>query len=70
MKEIKISDQPRLLNELVEAISQAAGASGQLIHTMNDPRWMVIREALDLTKEGVLKLATFAASKVTAVRPS
>lgn len=70
MKNIAISDQPRILNELVESLGQAAGAAGQLIHTMSDPRWMVIRESLDLAKEGVLKVATFAASKVTAVRPS
>lgn len=68
MKELKVSDQPRLLNELVQALSQAAGGASQLIHQMQDPRWMMIREAIELTQEGVLEVATFA-TKLSIIKP-
>lgn len=59
---------PQLLNELVESITQAAGACSQLIHVHQDPRWMTIREMLDLFKEGIVGAATFQASKVSIKR--
>lgn len=67
---IDVSSQPVLLNQLVEALNQAAGGASQLIHTMSDPRWMIIRDSIELTKEGVLEIATFAASKITTIRPA
>lgn len=62
-----IENQPKLLKELSDSLSQAEGSASQLIHSMQDPRWIFIREALDLTKEGVMKLATFEASKSLAI---
>jgi hypothetical protein len=49
--------QPEMLKEMVESLSQAEGAASQLIHMLQDPRFMVIRESLQLAKEGVLMLA-------------
>ena len=70
MKDIKVSDQPRMLNELAEALGQASGGCSQLIHQMNgDPRWMILRQAIDLSREGIMQLATFHASKITPVKP-
>lgn len=68
MKELSLADQPRLLNQLIEALGQASGAAGQILHVHQDPRWFMIRDALDLAKEGVTGVATFAATKMT-VRP-
>lgn len=46
--------QTEILREMVEGITQASGASSQLIHALHDPRFMTIRQALDLMKEGLL----------------
>ena len=70
MKKNVVTDQPILLNQLVESLGQAAGGASQLIHTIRDPRFIVIREAIELAKEGVLQLATFQARKVTYIKPS
>lgn len=67
---IDISEQPVLLNQLVEALNQAAGGASQLIHAMQDPRWLMVRDMIELTKHGALDQATFAASKITAIKPS
>lgn len=66
---LKIHDQPRLLSELLEGITQAEGACSQLIHAMQDPRFMVMRHALELTKEGIIEVATFNA-RLTSARPN
>lgn len=67
MTDIKISEQPRILNELAQALGQAIGGASQLIHLRYDPRWMIIREALELAKEGIMAKASFDAAKVIAV---
>lgn len=68
MKNINIADQPRLLKDLCDALTQASGAASQLTHTMTDPRWMIIREAIDLTKEGIVEVITFQSSKSVITR--
>lgn len=59
MTEPNISDSPRLMIELVESIQQASGACSQLLHHLQNPGFIPMREALDLTKEGVAKVARF-----------
>lgn len=68
MKNIDIADQPKLLKDLCDSLTQASGAASQLTHTMQDPRWMILREAIDLTKEMVIHQITFAASKTIITR--
>lgn len=63
MKNINIADQPAILKKLLDSLTQASGAASQLTHTMSDPRWMIIREAIDLTKEGIVEAITFQAKK-------
>ena len=70
MPEIKISDQPKLLDDCLEGLRQAAGGASQLAHSQRDPRWLFIRELIECTQGAVLEQATFAASKITTVRPS
>ena len=70
MSQIDVSSQPVLLNQLIESLNQSIGGCGQLVHAMQDPRWMLIRDMLELTKCAALEQATFAASKITAVKPS
>lgn len=48
-----------LLKELIEAVSQASGAASGLIHYSGDaPGFIVIRDCLELMKEGVLSVAS------------
>lgn len=67
---INISEQPRLLSELVDSLAQASGGASQLIHSLGDPRWIMIREAVDLLKEGVMSIASFEAKKITLIKPN
>lgn len=69
MTNIKVSDQPVILNELLESLAQAAGGASQLIHTQRDPRWMFIREIIECTQGAILEQATFAARKVSVLKP-
>lgn len=69
MTKNNVSKQPALLNDLIESLGQAEGATSQLIHSLQDPRWMYIREAVELAREGVISLATFQAT-LTSVRPN
>ncbi len=70
MPKYTIADQPRLLNDLIGALTQAAGASTQMLHHHKDPRWFQIRDGLEQAKDNVTKLATVAASRTTLVRPA
>ena len=48
----------RLLAEITESLTQASGSAGQLIHLYGNPvGFMMIRDALDLAKEGCMMLA-------------
>lgn len=69
MTQLTLADQPRLLNQLIEALGQASGAAGQIIHQHQDPRWFMVRDMLDLAKEDATTRATFAAAKIS-TRPS
>lgn len=70
METIDVSSQPVLLNDLVEALNQANGGASQLLHAMQDPRWMIIRDSIELVKHGALQVATFNVSKITAIAPA
>lgn len=68
MSALDIPEQVRLLKEIAECLSQASGAASQLIHQLDgDPRFIIIRQSIDLTKEGVMKVATFNAKRSIAV---
>ncbi len=69
MKQIQISDQPTILNEMVQALAQASGGASQLIHSQRDPRWIFIREIIECTQGAILEQASFAAKKVSLIRP-
>lgn len=71
MKKNKSSPQPLLLKELVESLSQAEGACSQLIHQMNgDARWMIIRDAVHLSRQGVLLVAEAEIRRAPVTQPS
>lgn len=59
---------PKLLNNIVDGLSQAIGASSQIVHMHQDPRWMAIRETLEIAKKGCTNYATFAATKTRIVK--
>lgn len=57
---IIVAQNPTLLRELMEGLTQAIGGCSQLVHQMGgDARFMVIREALELTKEGLMSMTSF-----------
>jgi len=59
-----------LLKDLIDAISQASGAATGLMYYSGDaPSFMVIRDALELTKEGVLAVASRSSMLATARKP-
>jgi hypothetical protein len=46
-----------ILQELIESLTQSAGAASQLIHNSGNPvAFMTIREGIELMKEGVMLL--------------
>jgi len=59
---------PKLLNQAIDGLKQASGGCSQLLHTRTDPRWLVLRQAIDLTTDGLIGLATFAASQITGIK--
>lgn len=69
MTEYTVADQPKALNDLISSLNQALGAASQIIHMHQDPRWMMIRDALELTKEGVTSVASMAA-RLTVGKPA
>lgn len=69
MSNIQVSDQPALLNQMIEALGQAAGGASQLIHSQRDPRWIFIREMIECTQGAVLEQASFAARKISVIKP-
>ena len=68
MKPLPVSAQPKLLNELIESLAQAAGGASQLVHHMRDPRWMGIRDIIELVQGGVLEVATVS-TKISIIKP-
>lgn len=53
-KERNVAD---ILQELIESLTQAAGATSQLIHNSGNPvAFMTIREGVELMKEGCMLL--------------
>jgi hypothetical protein len=69
MTETKLQEAPKILNNLIDGLKQASGGCSQLIHGRQDMGWLVLRQAIDLATEGCISVATFQATKVTAVRP-
>lgn len=62
---MKEQTAPQLLNQMIDGLKQASGGCSQLIHTRQDPRFLVLRQAIDLAVEGIIGLATFEASRTT-----
>lgn len=46
-----------LLNELMESLTQSAGGAWQLAHSRHDPRWLVIRDILEMVRSQVADIA-------------
>jgi hypothetical protein len=48
----------RYLGEIAEGLNTASGAATQLLHQCGNPvEFFIMREAIQLTREGVMKLA-------------
>lgn len=62
---IAVSEQPKILNDMLEGLGQAIGACSQLIHFLQDPRFILLRDFLDLAHEGITEQATLYAGSLT-----
>lgn len=54
---MKEKTAPVLLTEFVEAMNQAEGAAGQLIHHFRNSGWIVIRDNIAIIKDKCVGLA-------------
>lgn len=52
-----IDGELKLINRFIEGLSQAIGASSQMIHQHQDPRWMTLRDLLTAVKETTVAVA-------------
>lgn len=43
--------QPQMLSNFIDAVSEAAGCAWQMAHIFNDPRWLSIRDCLEMVRE-------------------
>jgi hypothetical protein len=68
MKDVKLRDQPAILNSMIEALGQASGGCSQLLHHKKDPRWLIMRNGIDLARDAAINMATFQAQKITAIK--
>lgn len=58
-----LKSQVKCLNEISEALAQASGACSQLIHHLQDPRFIILRDTIDLTRERIMMTAMAATRK-------
>lgn len=49
--------QKDLLQDFINAMTYASGASWQMVHTHSDPRFIQVREMLDSIKNSCMQLA-------------
>lgn len=48
----------QIFNEMIESLGQAEGCCSQLVHLTGHPaQYIVMREALSITKEAAIKIA-------------
>lgn len=52
-------NQIQMLKELSESLNQAIGGATQLAHAQRDPRFLMIRQALELMQEGIMEVTKF-----------
>lgn len=69
-KTITHAEQPKVLNTLIESLAQAAGGASQLVHHHQDPRFVILRTAIDEARDMCIHIATINASKITRVKPT
>lgn len=50
MKEPVARNKSQLLTDILDGLTQANGGASQLMHSLRDPRWMMLREQIDRTK--------------------
>ncbi len=67
MTDIDISNNTRLMREMIEGINQAAGGCSQLTHQLQAPQFILIRRILNATSEGILKEIKFPTRRIVRV---
>lgn len=61
----------RLFTDALAGLDQASGACSQLIHQHGgDPRWMIMRDAVEMIKDECRRQASVSAMISLAVRPA
>lgn len=49
--------QKQLLQELIDCMTYSAGASWQMIHAHQDPRFIPIRDVLETMKNNIMQIS-------------
>lgn len=70
MTEITQSEQPKILNTMIESLAQASGGCSQLVHARQDPRFINMRWMVDRARDACIQVAQFEAGKITMRKPS
>lgn len=65
---MKEKTETQLLVEFMDGLSDAIGATSQLIHHRRDPRYMFLRETLSKVKDLVTMLAVNPLTKPTVTK--
>lgn len=49
-KQPSVRNKSTLLTDILDGLTQANGGASQLMHSLRDPRWMMLREQIEQTK--------------------
>jgi hypothetical protein len=49
--------EPQILQEFIDSLTHAEGASWQMIHQRSDTRWIPIRDMLSKIKDSAISMA-------------
>jgi hypothetical protein len=52
-----VKPQTVIIREMLESLNQAIGGASQLIHHLQEPRLMHVRQALEITRDACAELA-------------
>lgn len=52
------TSETQLLSELMQGLTEASGSASQLIHLLQDPRFIPMRDTIDMVKAGCLDVVS------------
>lgn len=55
---INSKNEAEILRDMMDGLTQASGSASQLIHLLQDPRFIPMRDVLDMVKAGCLDVVS------------